>query len=83
MPNVDGFALVRIIRSLPGDAELPIMMCSAAKEKPYIVAAARLQVQGYIIKPIDRQVLLDRVATVLQASTSTPGPQTDTPHHMT
>ncbi|MGE3541999.1 MAG: response regulator [Candidatus Tectimicrobiota bacterium] len=72
MPDVDGFALVQAIRSHPEHAALPIIICSAAKEKAYIVAAARLQVQGYVLKPIDRQVLLERVAAVLQAGTPVP-----------
>lgn len=79
MPDVDGFALVQAIRSLPERANVPIVMCSAAKEKAYIVTAAKLQVQGYVLKPIDRQVLLERVATVLQAKTAAAGPQPATP----
>lgn len=74
MPDIDGFGLVQAIRSVSHCADLPIMMCSAAKEKAYIVAAAKLQVQGYILKPIDRQLLLDRVAAVLQARAPRPAP---------
>jgi twitching motility two-component system response regulator PilH len=65
MPEVDGFALVQAIRKLPEYANLPVIMCSAAKEKQYVLTAAKLNVQGYVLKPIDRQILLQRIATVL------------------
>jgi len=66
MPVMDGIEMVRIIRQNPHCGRVPILMCSALRERHHVMTAASLDIQGYLIKPVDRQALLDRVAAVLK-----------------
>lgn len=71
MPEVDGIEMVRIIRQVLKLDRLPIFMCTADSDRRNIVEAAKLNVQGYILKPIDRQGILERIAQVFDASETT------------
>jgi len=66
MPVMDGIEMVRIIRQNPQCDRVPVLMCSALRDRQHVATAASLDIQGYLIKPIDRQALLDRVAAVLK-----------------
>ena len=64
MPDMDGIELVQHIRQVPELTELPILMCSAANDRQTVVAAAKLNVQGYVLKPINRTLLLERLTNI-------------------
>ena len=66
MPVMDGIEMVRIIRQNPQCNRVPVLMCSALRDRQHVMTAASLDIQGYLLKPIDRQLLLDRVAAVLK-----------------
>ncbi|HEY7490867.1 MAG TPA: response regulator [Candidatus Tectomicrobia bacterium] len=66
MPVMDGIEMVRIIRQNPQCDRVPVLMCSALRDRQHVMTAASLDIQGYLVKPIDRQILLERVATVLK-----------------
>lgn len=67
MPEMDGIDMVRAIRKMPTLQELPIIMCTAANEREQVVAAAKHGIQGYLLKPINRQALLERMAEIFGA----------------
>lgn len=62
MPNMDGLALLKNIRSDEKFKNLPVVLVTAVSEKDYIVQAKDLQVNGYILKPVTFQ----RVTTKLK-----------------
>jgi len=62
MPNMDGLALLKNIRSEEKFKHLPVVLVTAVSEKDYIVQAKDLNVNGYILKPVTFQ----RVTTKLQ-----------------
>lgn len=52
MPNMDGMALLRKIRSDGSYEKIPFVFVTAVSEKDYIFEAKNLNAQGYILKPV-------------------------------
>ncbi|MCW2920235.1 MAG: response regulator receiver protein [Thermoleophilia bacterium] len=63
MPEKDGIAALREIMSEDPDAK--VIMCSALKEKPMVLAALQAGACDYIIKPVKPERILEAVAKVL------------------
>ena len=61
MPDMDGWEFLRRFRAAPGCATIPVLVTSAARS----VAVDQLDVQGFMAKPFDVDVLLERVETLL------------------
>ena len=51
MPDIDGLTFVENIRSF--DTSVPIIILSAHADNEYLLRAANLQIDGYIIKPLN------------------------------
>ncbi len=52
MPNMDGMELLRRVRADEFYAKTPFVFVTAVSEKDYIFEAKKLNVQGYILKPV-------------------------------
>lgn len=67
MEPVDGFELVRRVRDfrLGSVRDTPIIMLTADAHEETVMTAKDLQVQGYITKPVNFEMLRDRVESVL------------------
>ncbi len=66
MPIVDGFEVLRAIRSTPSYAYLPVILISAMVDSEDIAHGLKLGANDYLTKPIDRQITLARINTQLQ-----------------
>lgn len=64
MPYIDGWELLKIIKSHPETASLPVIMCSVLHEKNL---AMTLQAEDFLVKPVGRDELLQAVANVVPA----------------
>jgi two-component system chemotaxis response regulator CheY len=58
-----GLASLEDLRML--DPALAVIVCSALLERRYAIAALRLGAKGFIVKPFDRQAVVDTVNDVL------------------
>jgi DNA-binding response OmpR family regulator len=65
MPGLNGFDLVPIIRKIPGHEETPILFLTSSSTVDHVSTAVYLGVSSYIIKPIDKKVLQEKVVTHL------------------
>lgn len=65
MPQYSGFDLIRAVRRLPKHDHMVIAMLTGRREKTDIQQAIDLQVNDYIIKPINPEVLLVKVDKLL------------------
>jgi len=67
MPNMDGFTACRKIRSLPGGERVPILMVTALNDPESVNKAFDAGADDYIIKPVNRAVLRQRMKYLLRA----------------
>ena len=66
MPIMDGFDLVRHLRSLPKFAQVPIVMLTGAGTESDIVHGFELGVADYVVKPFNRGEFVARVWRLLR-----------------
>lgn len=65
MPQYSGFDLIKALRRQPRHRELCIAMLTGRREKQDIQLAIDLGVNDYIVKPIDPDVLLNKIEKIL------------------
>ncbi|MCL2627298.1 MAG: response regulator [Oscillospiraceae bacterium] len=65
MPVLNGFELVPIIRAIPEHEETPIMFLTSDGTPDNVYVATHLGASGFIVKPIDKELLRSRVGTAL------------------
>ena len=67
MPEMDGLELVEKVRALPQFSHMPILIASAYADLETVKRAQRIRCDGFLVKPIDRQQLINRVGELLQS----------------
>ena len=65
LPGIDGFEICSRLRSDPQTAELPIIMLSAKGQEADRTAGLNVGANEYLTKPVDRTVLLEKMAVLL------------------
>ncbi|MDO9157964.1 MAG: chemotaxis response regulator CheY [Hydrogenophaga sp.] len=66
MPNMNGFQLLKEIKSDDKLKHLPVLMVTAEARKEDIVLAAQSGAAGYIVKPFTKATLEDKLTHVIQ-----------------
>lgn len=66
MPGVSGYDLVRAIRMGENTKHLPVIMLTSRNYKRDVERAIHLKADDYIIKPMDPEVVLAKVASALK-----------------
>ncbi|WP_413580657.1 response regulator [Bdellovibrio sp. HCB288] len=64
----DGYALTRTIRKQPHLGKLPVILLTGKREKSDVEKGLEAGVNDYIIKPIDPDMLLAKVRTIVASS---------------
>lgn len=59
MPRMDGLEFVRNVRAATHNADAPIILATAFTETKYLLDSIKLKCDGYILKPIDLDELLE------------------------
>lgn len=72
MPVLDGIALCRKVRTLPGYAKTPIIMITAMTDKAHVDAAFLAGATDYTTKPFDVRMLIAQVRRAEQPETVLP-----------
>ena len=62
MPKLDGYGLVRAIRSDREYAELPVIILSSLSDERDKVEGFRLGINSYLVKPFDQKRILYEIA---------------------
>lgn len=65
MPKMNGIEMIRKIREGKSNSQIPIVITTAHTETQYLLDAIYLRVDGYILKPIVIQNLLETLAKVV------------------
>lgn len=63
MPNMDGLAFVKRVRS--ADKKTPMLMCTTEAEKGRVMEALKAGVNNYALKPFTPEHLIDKVKQIL------------------
>ena len=71
MPNMNGFELLKAIKSDDALKHLPVLMVTAEAKKEDIVLAAQTGAAGYIVKPFTKATLEEKVQKILQKLAAT------------
>ena len=61
MPHMDGFELLRKVRADQAYEDLPIMMVTTESEMSQVAIALEGGANEYLMKPFDRQALLEKL----------------------
>jgi len=69
MPCLTGVEFLTIVRGRPEFDEIPIVVCTALAETKEIRGKIGNQIQGYLVKPINRAKLLEKILDALHPIT--------------
>jgi diguanylate cyclase (GGDEF)-like protein len=64
MPMMDGITMVHEIKALV--AEQPVIFTTAHSESGYFLEAIEMQVDGYILKPVDLDLLAKKIRSIIK-----------------
>ncbi len=67
MPNMNGFDLLRAVKSDPHLKHLPVLMVTAEARPEDIAMAAQIGAAGYIVKPFKKAALEEKVMTIMRS----------------
>ena len=67
MPEMQGLELLKLVRSDPALAKLPVLLLTAEAKREQIVEAAQAGVNGYVVKPFTAQTLKEKIEKILSA----------------
>ncbi len=72
LPRVNGFDACTVMRNSPCGSTVPIVMMSAffRSHRQALEQAPHLEVDGFLVKPFDLDILLDRVTALLHQPTA-------------
>lgn len=66
MPNMDGLAMLKMIRADPALAKLPVLMVTAEAKRENIIAAAQAGANGYVVKPFTAATLEEKITKIFE-----------------
>ena len=64
MDQVDGITVLKEIMAFDNNAK--VLMLSGAEEKKSIIKAVSLGARGYVVKPPDREILMEKIRKILK-----------------
>lgn len=68
MPDIDGVEAVRRLKSVPRFAAVPVIMLTGNSERNVVMDALRMGAIDFIVKPFVPEVLLSKVAHILEGA---------------
>jgi len=66
MPIMDGFDVLRELKSSKSYKLIPVLMNTAEADKESVVKAIKLGADDYIIKPIQKELLLSKISELFK-----------------
>ncbi len=65
MPDMNGAEVLKALRENPLTATIPVVFLTGVNDTAKIQKALRLKPNGYLLKPIDKNVLLSKIKEIL------------------
>ena len=70
MPEMDGIAMYRRMREIPGVGDTPLLFLSAKDDTNMKVEALHLGAEDYLVKPVDLKELAARIRNIIRRETT-------------
>ena len=64
MPGANGFQVTRAIARDPALLNVPVIICSSKNQETDRIWGLRQGARGYLVKPVDAQALLEKIASL-------------------
>ena len=64
LPNTTGIEILEIIRKK--DRKIPVLIATAYADKNKVLAAGKIGISGYITKPIDLKMLVEKISYIFE-----------------
>jgi two-component system, chemotaxis family, chemotaxis protein CheY len=65
MPNMDGLELIKKMKANDNLKDIPVIMLTTKGNKDDVLTAFTAQINGYIVKPFNAQVLKDKIDSIV------------------
>lgn len=65
MPEIDGYEMLKRIKEKEHSASVPVIFLTSNGEKNYVIKAVAAGAKDYVVKPIDEDILLEKVSAQL------------------
>lgn len=65
MPNLDGLKFIQRIRASEKGRWVPVLVLTSQRDHATVLRARALGVQGFVVKPVEAEDLLERVRAAL------------------
>jgi DNA-binding response OmpR family regulator len=73
MPAMTGIELVEKLQQTEGLAKIPVVMLTSVDEQDRIMAAVQAGVFDYLVKPVDRDLLVPMIAKAIELRSTVSG----------
>lgn len=70
MPGLDGFELLKRVRSDPRISQLPVIVCTGTSDRATVTKAAMHGVNDFLVKPFARTAVLEKVWNICKPPTT-------------
>jgi CheY-like chemotaxis protein len=66
MPTMDGFMTLEQLRNLEDSINIPVIMLTGKRDKMSVTNSIAMGVDGYLVKPVSKEALIDKVTEVCE-----------------
>jgi CheY-like chemotaxis protein len=70
LPDLDGVEVTRRLKEVPEYASIPVVMISGQSERRIIVDSLKAGAADFVVKPVEREVLVHKLSRLLTGSAS-------------
>ena len=65
MPEMDGYTMLGMIKEKIELRDIPVIFLTSNKDKNYVIKAVKYGADDYVVKPIQKDVLLSKIEALL------------------
>lgn len=65
MPEINGYEMLKVIKDREHLKEVPVIFLTSNSDKSHVVKAVTGGARDYVVKPIEEEILLDKVHMIL------------------
>ena len=65
MPEMDGYTMLGKIKENIALKDIPVIFLTSNNEKDYVLKANKYGIGGYVVKPINKEILMSKIEALL------------------